>query len=73
MQTAGEVVLGNEYRFRLNNAIQNLPGQAAGLVWLLYLGEITVKKAAGILGCNRKAIQTSRKVIRKVLHNMMLD
>lgn len=68
---AEEVVLRNEYRVRLINAIQNLPEQDAQLIWLLYFEEITVKKAADIFGCSRKAIQNRRERIWGKIRKLM--
>lgn len=66
-----EAVLRNECQDRLQNVLKNLPEQDTHLLKLLYFEEITVKKAAEILGCSRKTIQNRRKRILERIRKMM--
>ncbi len=66
-----ETVLGKEYRDKLKSTLQNLPGQDARLIRLLYFEETTIKQAAQIFDCSRKTIQNRRERILGKIREML--
>ena len=71
--TTLEVVLRNECRNRLENALRKLPEQDIRLVRFLYFDEMTVKRTAEIFGCSRKTIQNRRRRILEKMKNLMSE
>lgn len=71
--TTLEVVLRNECRNRLENALRKLPEQDIRLVRFLYFDEMTVKKTAEIFGCSRKTIQNRRRRILEKMKDLMSE
>lgn len=68
-----ELALQNIRRESMQRMLKRLPIQDARLIALLYFQEITVKAAADLYGCSRKAIQNRRKRILKELFQMIQE
>lgn len=66
-----ELALNNIQRERVLEMLEELPPQDARLIILLYFEEITVKAAAELYGCSRKAIRNRRKRILNELLRMI--
>lgn len=68
-----ELALKNFQRDGLQKMLEKLPSQDARLMVLLYFEERTVKAAAELYGCSRKAIQNRRKRILNELFRMLQE
>lgn len=68
-----ELALQNIRRDSLQRMLGRLPIQDAQLIVLLYYREITVKAAAELYGCSRKAIQNRRGRILKEMFQMIQE
>ncbi len=58
---------------RFRGILEELPEQDMRLLRLLYYEEATVKEAARICGCSRKAIQNQRKRILGKLRHLLME
>lgn len=68
-----ELAFKNIRKASLRKMLGELPAQDARLIVLLYFEEITVKAAAELYGCSRKAIQNRRKRILNELLRMIQE
>lgn len=68
-----ELALKNIRRDSVQGMLEELPAQDARFIILLYFEEITVKAAAELYGCSRKAIRNRRKRILDELLRMIQE